>query len=134
MLKISDFLYSQFVTVIITRSSYFPFAFAFLLNSYLLHFSGISLLASCSWWAVRLWKWKMWFYWSLVWENTSLLQSWATLSTEASSYPLSTSASHARTPLVSCQASSRPSPLPSPPAQGTLSHHRVPDQLLTILK
>lgn len=129
-----DCLYQPFVPVIIPHSDCFPSAFSFLLNSYTLCLSGISLLASCSWWAVRLWRWKMWFFWSLVWENTSLLQSWATLSMEASSCPSSTSASHARTPTVSCQASSRPSPLPSPPAPGILSHHRVPDQQLTTLK
>lgn len=111
----------------------FPSAFSSSVNCYLLSLSGISLLASCSWWAVRLWRWKMWFFWLLVWENTSLLRSWATLSTEASSCPSSTSVSHARTPSVSCQASSRPSPLPSPPAPGILSRHRILNKLLTVL-
>lgn len=108
--------------------------FSFPISSHLSCLTGTSPLASCSWWAARLWKWRMWFFWSRVWENTSLLQSWATSSMEASSCRSSTLASHARTPSVSCQASSRRSPLPSPPAPGILSRHRVPDELLTVLK
>ncbi len=78
------------------------------------------LSASCSWLAVRLWRWKMWFCWSLVWGNTFLPLFWATSYMVASSYLLSTLGSLVQTLSVSCLASSHLSPPPLLPAPGTL--------------
>lgn len=82
--------------------------------------SGMCHLASCSWLAVRLWKWKMWFCWSLVWGSTFLPLSWATSSMVALSCLLSTLGSLVKTPSVFCLASSHLSPQPLLPALGNL--------------